>query len=106
VDGLHEVEQTRGTVFGDASTGNYFGCSKQVRVFDLLASAYLASKETGLRSFDFLSRHSVGQNGQWMTQIDHFIEAVAKEIGGFARMGSKNAMNTDSIEFQCGSFEN
>jgi hypothetical protein len=40
-----------------------------------------------------------------MTQIDHLIEAVAKEIGGDGHMGLKNSQETGSIEYQCGSFE-
>lgn len=57
------------------------------------------------RSFDFLPRYADGQNGQWMTQVDHLIEAVAKEIDGDGHMGLKNSQKTGSIEFQCGSFE-
>jgi hypothetical protein len=41
-----------------------------------------------------------------MTQVDHLIEAVAKEIGGDGHMGLKNSQKTGSIEYQCGSFEN
>jgi hypothetical protein len=40
-----------------------------------------------------------------MTQVDHLIEAVAKEIGGDGRMGLKNSQKTDSIGYQCGRFE-
>jgi hypothetical protein len=53
-----------------------------------------------------LPRHAVGQNGQWMTQVDHLIEAVAKEIGGDGHLGLKNSQKTGSIEYQCGSFKN
>jgi len=79
---------------------NHFGITKQVRVFDLLASAHLAGKEVDQRSFDFLPRHAVCQNGQWMTQVDHLIEAVAKEIGGDGLMGIKNSQETGSIKYQ------
>jgi hypothetical protein len=40
-----------------------------------------------------------------MTQVDHLIEAVTKEIGGDGHMGLKNSQETGSIEYQCGSFE-
>jgi hypothetical protein len=113
VEGMFEVRQrdhqasgqARASGFGDASTGDHFGRAKQVRAFNLLASAHLACKEVSQRSFYFLPRHAVGQNGQWMTQIDRLIEAVTKEIGGDGHMGLKNSQKTSSIEYQCGSFE-
>jgi len=40
-----------------------------------------------------------------MAQIDHLIEAVAKEISCDGHMGLKNSQKTGSIEYQCGSFE-
>jgi hypothetical protein len=36
-----------------------------------------------------LPRHAVGQNGQWMAQVDHLIEAVTKEIGGDGHMAPR-----------------
>ena len=113
VEGVFEVQQgdhqtggqTRASGFGEASTGHHFGRAKQVRVFDLLACANLTGKEVSQRSLDFLPRHAVGQNGQWMTQVDHLIEAVTKEIGGDGHMGLKNSQKTGSIKYQCGSFE-
>jgi hypothetical protein len=38
-----------------------------------------------------------------MTQVDHLIEAVTKEIGGDGHMGLKNSQKTGSIEHQYGS---
>jgi hypothetical protein len=40
-----------------------------------------------------------------MTQVDHLIEAVAKEIGGDGHMDLKNSQKTGSIEYQYASFE-
>jgi hypothetical protein len=40
-----------------------------------------------------------------MTLVDHLIEAVSKEIGDGGHIGLKNSQKTDSIEYQCGSFE-
>ncbi len=81
LQGNHQAGgQVRASSFGDVSTVNHFGRNIQFQVFDLLASAHLAGKEVVQRNIDFLLKHSVGQNGQWMTQIDHLIEVVAKEI--------------------------
>lgn len=44
-------------------------------------------------------RPAVGQNGQWMPQIDHLIEAVTKEFSGDGHVGRRNAQKTGFIEY-------
>jgi len=40
-----------------------------------------------------------------MTQVDHLIEAVVKEISGDGHKGFKNFQKTGAIEYQCGTLE-
>jgi hypothetical protein len=110
VEGVFEVQQgdhqaggqAGATGFGDASTGNHFGRTKQVRIFDLPARAHLAGKVVGKRSFDFLPSHAVGQNGQWVPKVDHLIEAVTKEIGGDVHMSLKIPRNQATLNINVG----
>jgi hypothetical protein len=41
-----------------------------------------------------------------MTQFDHLIEAVVKEIGRVEHMGINNSQKTDPIEYQPEIFQN
>src|SRR5574343_1079548 len=53
-------------------------------------------------SLDLLPWHPVGQDRQWMAQIDHLVQAVAEKIIGHG-VAFKNSQKTPSIEYVFGS---
>jgi hypothetical protein len=65
-----ESGQAQAIGFIDTRTGNHFGYSKQVRVFDLLPSAHLAGKDVDQRCINLFPINAVGHNVQWMTLIN------------------------------------
>ena len=94
---------------GDQPFG--FVDSRAQRVLDGLAQGrHLAcdlavqSAHDGGLAFDGLA-HAVDQNGRGLKQVDHLIEAVAKEIGCDGHMGPQKHPEKDSIEYQSESFE-
>lgn len=88
---------------GDTGTGNHLGGTKHIHVFDLLACAHLMGESVSQGCFDLVPGHAVGQDGQWMTQVDHLIEAVTEKIGARGHVRSRNSQKTGSIEYLFGS---